>query len=215
MSIAPETALEIVQLVAEGKSFRKISKMDEMPSRSTIQRAYNDDGEFRLLVDNARRARLPKASEGPTIERQRKGDIIWEACDRSLRGEVTQQRARATVTSRLDWYFDRQAITADMHAAGERMAKIMFHAGKHPRVCVMFRERTDGLRGDNADILNEKSDAQVQLEKAIDKLDADEIDAIWDVCALDNFCGNVNALRTGLRALVVHFRIMSDRGHMS
>lgn len=208
--LTPEIAVEIAQLVADGKSFRQISRMQEMPSRSTMQRAYDADADFRALVDNARNSRLPRISEGPTLERQRKGDVVWEALDRSLSGNVVQTRARATVSSRLDWYLDKGAISQQMHDAGERMAKILFHAGKHPRICVMFRERVSGLNGQNEAMLD-KTSAQIALDDALAVLDGQERDAIWDVCALDNFAGNVKFLRTGLRALAVHFRMASDR----
>lgn len=207
--MTPETALEIVRLIThEGKSFRQIAKMPEMPSRSTMQRAYETDVEFRVLVDNARNTRLPRVPEGPTLERQRKGDVVWEALDRSLAGNVVQTRAVAKVSMRIDWYLDRGVITADMHRAGVRMSEIMLAAGKMPRVCVMFRERMDGLRGQNDRILTDKTEAQIALDNALLVLDGKERDAIWDVCALDNFACNTRALVTGLRALVLHFRMI-------
>lgn len=214
MKITPEIAVEIVQLVADGKSFRQISRMQNMPSRSTMQRAYNEEGEadrpneFKLAVDNARNSRLPRFSEGPTLERQRKdGGVAWEPIDRSLTGNVVQTRARVAVSSRLDWYLDKKTISQQMHDAGERMAKIMFHAGKHPRICIMFRERVSGLNGQSEAMLD-KTSAQIALDDALAVLDSQERDAIWDVCALDNFAGNTRALVTGLRALVLHFRVI-------
>lgn len=200
-----ETIVEIVEMVAAGRSFRQIGKMQDMPSRSTLQRAYDADPEFKALVDNARNSRMPRVSEGPTLERQRQGGVVWEAIDRSLSDTVIQTRARVKVSTRLDWYKERGTITEAMHRAGETMSSIMFFAGKSPRLCVMFRERVSGLNNQGDRIL-EKTGAQISLDAALAVLDANERDAIWDVCALDNFAVKTGPLRTGLRALAVHFQ---------
>lgn len=213
IGIDQETVKAIVGLVADGKSFRAIGRIDGMPSQSGISRLYVSDDNFRRMVDNARAARrsghlAQKTSEFPTPERQRKGGVVLEAVDRNLSGTVIQTRARATVTTRLDWYLSRGVISRDMHRAGERISEILFRAGKSPRVCVMFRERVQGLNGNHG--LDEKTEAQISLDEALAVLDSSEKDAIWDVCALDNFANKPRALSTGLRALVVHFRIRSD-----
>jgi len=201
-----QTALRIVELVAAGKSFRAIGRISGLPSQPTITRFYSENGDFKLLVDNARRTRSAmRASDTPTLERQNRGDVVFEVIDRTLAGEVIQTRARGTMTTRLDWYLARKVITEDMHRAGEKMAAILFRAGKMPRVCVMFRERVSGLGVDDPHLT--KTDAQIALNKALAVLNAQETDAIWDVCALDNWANNSKHLITGLRALTVHFMI--------
>jgi hypothetical protein len=176
-----------------------------MPSRQKIQRFYDENDEFRRIIDNAKRAALPKASEGPTEAQQKARDFLWDVLDRDGDGNIIQKRARAAVSSRLDWYLSRGSITEAMHRAGEIISLLMFCSGKVPRVCVMFRERTQQSQGSYERWINEKSQSQQDLEAALAVLDARERDALWDVCALDNYANNVQALRTGLRALVVHF----------
>jgi hypothetical protein len=153
--------------------------------------------------------KTPKSAEFPTPERMRQnGGITIEPVDRNIRGDVIQVRAKAKHTCVLDFYLTMETITGEMWAAGTKFALYHFTSGKLPRTTVMYGDRVSGLQGHDPNA--GPSDAQLKLREALGILTPSEQDVVWDVCGSDQYAGTggrIRDLRTGLRALSIHWGI--------
>lgn len=156
--------------------------------------------------------RTPKLQEVPTPERLQHGDITWDVVDRDSVGNPLSIRARDATPLVLDWYRKKGTIDWQQCRAGYIFALLYFTAGKVPRVNVMFQERIQkSLRpSDFAAWINDYTQAQKDLNAAMDILNPVEIDVMREVAGLNVRAGTpqrVRALQSGLRALAVHFGV--------
>lgn len=158
----------------------------------------------------------PQVADLGPPERTQHGGVRYEKANIDEKtGQIMQMRAKARISCKLDWYWDKGTIDAQMYHAGIRFAVLFFDSGKVPRVNVMWRERIQKSMSssDYDNWLNSYSHAQNELLKAYDVLDPAERDVLREVAGLDNYAGGAERtrkLRTGLRALATHWRIAHD-----
>ena len=158
---------------------------------------------------------LPCGSDFGTPERARQdGGISFQAASRKSDGTVIQTQAKAKISCKLDWYWDKGTIDNQMYHAGAKFALLYFYAGKVPHTSMEIKERVQKSRtSGQEDFMNSYSDAERALNDALDVLDPDERDVIREVAGLDNYAGRPGRtlkLKHGLRALAVHWKIPHD-----
>jgi hypothetical protein len=114
-------------------------------------------------------------------------------------------------SSSLEWYFNKGSINKDMLEAGKIFAQHFYKASTRSRIrsCLHSPIKVDVSKtGDTQDMRNE--DAYRKLRKALTVLTPTERSVIISVAGLDERASGekrTQALKTGLRALMVHYGI--------
>jgi hypothetical protein len=148
---------------------------------------------------------------GSVQRHAQEGGIIIEAAEKNKNGQIISERARAKYPSSLHWYYKKGTITEAMLEAGTIFAQVFEHAYASPSPQSALRNmiKVDVSRcGTSAHEFHEG--ARRKLNKCYDILTPLEGNVIRDVAGLDNRASGekrVLALKTGLRALTVYFKI--------
>lgn len=150
---------------------------------------------------------LAKA-ELPNAQRMDKGGIVFEPAMVNDKGKVVMRRGRNKICDVVEWYANRKQITPKMQQAAWTMQHLFYACGKVPRATPQYAERVQHNSIGNGN--DAPTRAKKMLEKALDRLEADEAKAIWDACCYDQLVGRdgLDNLRLGLRALYVFFEPM-------
>lgn len=149
---------------------------------------------------------------GSALRHDKDGGVRFEAAEKTKGGKVLAKRAAAAYPSSLHWYFKKGAITLAMLEAGRIFAHLYDNAAlSHtPQSCLRDPIKIDTSRGTGIWGAEFAEDARRKVNKCYDILTPLEQEVIRDVAGMDERASGekrVQALKTGLRALSVMFRI--------
>lgn len=149
---------------------------------------------------------------GTTERWVKQGGLYKQVADRTNSGKIISKRAVSNYPSSLHWYYKKGTITFEMLEAGTIFAQLFENAqlSAQPKSCLQNLIKVDKSRGGSVWSAEFAEDARRKVNKCYDLLSSLESDVLRSVAGYDERAAGekrVLALKTGLRALCVYFKI--------
>ena len=140
------------------------------------------------------------------------GGLNIEIAEKTKAGRVLLKRAKSAYPSSLHWYYKKGTITPEMLEAGTIFSYLFNNAMLvgSPQSCLRNPIKVDGSSGTGLMGAEYGEDARRKIHKCYELMTGLEQDVIRNVAGFDERASGdkrVLALKTGLRALCVYFRI--------